>query len=136
MEFEADPKDTASLKHLAQACERHMREVLRDEEAQEDIVKAREGHWGSRQFAEFNLWCAKVGVSGEGLKSIDVRLKDVPEICELLRKLLQSLERDLNGWQHPCRLDLQSMRLTMTVIRTAAAHRSPCTDTKCRQWCR
>ncbi|CZR68612.1 uncharacterized protein PAC_18511 [Phialocephala subalpina] len=114
MEFEADPKDTASLKHLAQACERHLREVLRGEEVQEDIVKAREGHWASRQFAEFNLWCAKVGVSGEGLKSIDLRLKDVPEICELLRKLLQSLERDLNGWQPLCPLDLQSMRLTMT----------------------
>jgi hypothetical protein len=106
MKSEADPKDTATLKHLAQACERQLLEALRDEEAQEDIVKAREGHWASRQFAEFNLWCTKVGVNGEGLKSIDVRLKDVPEICELFRKLLHSLEQDLNGWQPRCWLDV------------------------------
>ncbi|KAN0082027.1 hypothetical protein V8E54_003325 [Elaphomyces granulatus] len=101
MELEADPKDTACLKHLAQACEKYLRKLSQDEEAQEDIAKAREGYWASRQFAEFNVWCAKVGVNGEGLRSIDVRLKDVPEICELLRHLLQSLERDLNELQQP-----------------------------------
>ncbi|KAF8867424.1 hypothetical protein BDZ45DRAFT_734690 [Acephala macrosclerotiorum] len=103
MKLEADPKDTASLRHLAQACEKHLRKLSQDEEAeaQEDVAKAREGYWASRQFAEFNLWCAKVGVNGEGLRSLDVRLKDVPEICELLRHLLQSVERDLNELQQP-----------------------------------
>lgn len=101
LEHEADPQDTVSLKQIAQACEKHLHRLLRDEEAQEDTIKAKEGHWASRQFAEFNLWCAKVGVNGEGLRSIDVRLKDVPEICGLLRHLVQSLERDFNGGHSP-----------------------------------
>ena len=95
--MEADPEQITSLKHLAQDCEKRLQKLSQDEEAQEDTVKTREGYWVSRQLAELNLWCAKVGVNGEGLRSIDARLKDVPEICKLLRHLLQSLERDLNG---------------------------------------
>ncbi|UNI24606.1 hypothetical protein JDV02_010341 [Purpureocillium takamizusanense] len=98
---ETDPQETASLKHIAECCERRLYKLLQDEEDQEDIVKARHGHWTSRQYAEFNLWCAKVGIQGEGLRSIDVRLKDVPDICKLLRRLLQSLERDLNELEQP-----------------------------------
>lgn len=97
LQLESDPKDTASLKRIAENCERYLRELLRDEETAGDIVKAKEGHWASRQYAGFNLWCAKVGVHGNGLQSIDLRLKDVPEICNLLMRLLQSLERDLDG---------------------------------------
>lgn len=94
---ETDPRETANLKHLAECCERHLHKLLQDEEAQDDIAKAKDGHWASCQFSEFNLWCVKVGVHDEGLRSIDIRLKDVPEICNLLGHLLQSLKRDLNG---------------------------------------
>ncbi|KAK4073274.1 hypothetical protein Purlil1_13113 [Purpureocillium lilacinum] len=89
-------QETANLKRIAECCERHLHKLLQEEEAQEDIAKAKDGHWASRQFAGFNLWCAKVGVHDEGLRSIDIRLNDVPEICNLLRRLLQSLKRDLN----------------------------------------
>lgn len=96
-QIESDPKDTASLKRIAENCEGRWRKLLQDEERQEDIIRAKEGHWASRQYAAFNMWCAKVGVHGKGLRSIDVRLKDVPEICKLLLYLLQSMERDLDG---------------------------------------
>jgi len=134
MEPEADPKETASLKHLAQTCEEHLQKLSQDEEAQQDVTKAREGYWASRQYAEFNLWCAKVGVDGEGLRSVDVRLKDVPEICELLRHLLQSLDCDLNGWHLPCWHDLQSIEANHDnyMNRTTATCQSTCTDKRCR----
>ncbi|KAK2590356.1 hypothetical protein QQS21_011966 [Conoideocrella luteorostrata] len=98
---ETDPEYTITLKKTALICESHLRKLLEDEEARPRIVVAREGHWASRQFAEFNLWCTKVGVQSEGLQSIDVRLKDVPEICDLLGQLLGSLQRDLNELQQP-----------------------------------
>lgn len=87
---------TANLKRIAECCERHLHKLLQEEEGQDDMTKAKDGHWASRQFAGFNLWCDKVRVYGEGLRSIDIRLKDVPEICNLLGCLLQSLKRDLN----------------------------------------
>ncbi|KAK4074647.1 hypothetical protein Purlil1_12903 [Purpureocillium lilacinum] len=93
---EAVHQETANLKRIAEYCEGHLHKLLPEEEAQDDIAKAKDGHWASRQFVGFNLWCAKVGVHGEGLRSIDIRLKDVPEICNLLGRLLQSLKRDLN----------------------------------------
>lgn len=95
--MEAKPDDTASLKKLAQDCETRLRRLSREEEAQKDIAKPKDGYWTSHQVIEFNLWCTKVGVYSEGLRSIDLRLKDVPEICEILRNLLQSLKRDITG---------------------------------------
>lgn len=94
---ERDPEDTSSLGYIALACQIHLEALLKEEESQEGAVKATEGYWASRQSAEFNLWCNKVGVYGEGLRAIDVRLKDVPGISELLKQLLQSLEHDLAG---------------------------------------
>lgn len=97
--FEAMPEDTSSFGHVALACQTHLQELLKKEESQENAAKAGEGYmyWASRQSAEFNIWCTKVGVYGEGLRAIDVRLKDVPGIFELLKQLLQSLEHDLAG---------------------------------------
>ncbi|UKZ69082.1 uncharacterized protein TrAtP1_010095 [Trichoderma atroviride] len=94
-------EDTLSLGHVALACQIHLQELLKDEESQEDAAKAREGFWASRQSAEFNLWCTKAGVYGEGLRAIDVRLKDVPGIFELLKQLLQSLLHDFAELQQP-----------------------------------
>jgi hypothetical protein len=36
----------------------------------------------------------------EGLRSLDVRLKDVPEICDMFLQLLQSLQQDLNDLRY------------------------------------
>lgn len=90
-------ENNSSLGHVALACQIHLQELLKEEEFQEDAAKSRDGFWASRQSAEFNLWCSKVGVYGEGLRDINVRLKDVPGIFELLKQLLQSLEHDLAG---------------------------------------
>lgn len=92
---------TADLKYIAQCCGPHLHKLLQVEKAQDDIAKAKDGHWASRQSAEFNLWCVKVGVHGEGPRTIDTRLEDEPEICNLLGHLLQSLKRDLNGQRPP-----------------------------------
>lgn len=94
---EADPETTANLKDLAQACLKSLKRALAEEEAQEATVAAKKGFWASRQFAGFHLWCAKIGVNARGLRSFDARLKDVPDVCNLIRRLVQSLERDLNG---------------------------------------
>ncbi|RMJ18403.1 hypothetical protein CDV36_001941 [Fusarium kuroshium] len=98
---EATPEVVAGLKQLARSCEEHLRTLLRNEEERNDAYESKEGHWASHHFSEFNLWCAKVGVHGEGLRSLEVRLKDVPEICNLLRAHLQSLKKDLEDLQKP-----------------------------------
>ncbi|CAO2658332.1 Nn.00g060550.m01.CDS01 [Neocucurbitaria sp. VM-36] len=96
MDLEVDPQETASLKQLAQSCAKQFRQIAEEEETREASISVRDGFWASRQSAEFNQWCSKIGVNLEGLRSIDMRLKDVPEICELLLQLLQSLHRDLS----------------------------------------
>ncbi|KAK4063855.1 hypothetical protein Trihar35433_8563 [Trichoderma harzianum] len=101
LEYEVGPEDTTRLRDLALVCKRYLQKFLKDEEAKDDKVKVRDEYWASSQCIEFNLWCTKVGVYGEGLRSIDVRLKDVPKIFELLKQLLQSLERDLEELQQP-----------------------------------
>ncbi|KAI9147010.1 Ankyrin repeat domain-containing protein [Paramyrothecium foliicola] len=109
-EEETEAKNTANLKQLADECGKRLDQALRHEQMQDEVVQAKAGHWASRQFAEFNLWCSKVGIHGEGPRSIDVRLKDVPEICALLRQLLQSLHRDLNELQNPLQLSSESSK--------------------------
>lgn len=97
MDLEASSEDTASIKSLAQACEQHLKR-LSEIEKFPGHTPAGEGYWASRQFAEFNLWCSKIGMSGEGHRSLDYRLKDVPEICSFIKRLLLWLEQDLKGW--------------------------------------
>ncbi|KAJ0386217.1 hypothetical protein COL922a_004862 [Colletotrichum nupharicola] len=95
MDLEADVKDIESLQWLAKNCAKLLEALLLEENAQAEEIIAKDGHWVSRQYAEFNLWCVKVGVNGQGLGSIDVRLKDVPETCAIIRDLLKSLQNDL-----------------------------------------
>ncbi|KAF5494678.1 hypothetical protein CGCS363_v009111 [Colletotrichum siamense] len=101
MDLEADVKDIESLQWLAKNCAKLLEALLREENAQAEDIIAKDGHWVSRQYAEFNLWCVKVGVNGQGLGSIDVRLKDVPETCAVIRDLLKSLQNDLQKIQQP-----------------------------------
>ncbi|KAJ3549807.1 hypothetical protein NM208_g305 [Fusarium decemcellulare] len=98
---EVAPEDTASLKQAAEICQKHLETLRRNEEQQDDKDETGGGYWASHQFSEFNLWCVKVGVYGQGLRSLDVRLKDVPEICNLLRGLLESLKQDFEELQNP-----------------------------------
>lgn len=99
MEVEAGVDEIASLRNLAQDCRSLLKHLLQDEDSRDDDLIAKEGHWAIRQYAEFNLWCTKVGVDGQGPRAIDVRLKDVPEICWFIKSLLSSLASDLKG---PC----------------------------------
>jgi hypothetical protein len=103
---ETDPKDTASLKNLAETCAAQLQKLSENEQVEQVSCGPNDGFWASRRSAEFNMWCAKVGVFGEGSRSLDVRLKDVPEICELLMHLLKSLEGDLNGWAPVSRVEM------------------------------
>ncbi|KAH7176809.1 hypothetical protein EDB81DRAFT_50270 [Dactylonectria macrodidyma] len=99
--MEATPEDTASLNKLAQDCETRLRTIAQEEEAQQGATKPKDGTWASHQAIEFSLWCTKVGVHSEGRRSVDIRLKDVPEICDILRNLLQALRCDLEELQRP-----------------------------------
>ncbi|KAF4889003.1 hypothetical protein CGCFRS4_v009545 [Colletotrichum fructicola] len=97
MDLEAEVKDIKSIQWLAKTCSNILEALLLKENAQAEETTSREGHWASRQYAEFNLWCVKVGVHGQGLRSIDIRLKDVPETCAIIRDLLSSLQIDLKN---------------------------------------
>lgn len=99
MEVEAGVDEIASLQNLAQSCRSLLKQLLQDENSRDEDLIAKEGHWAMRQYAEFNLWCTKLGVDRQGPRSIDVRLKDVPEICWFIKSLLSSLAFDLKG---PC----------------------------------
>ncbi|KAL0936357.1 C2H2 type zinc finger domain protein [Colletotrichum truncatum] len=101
MDLETDPRDIESLKQLAQGCGRLLDVMFQEENARESDLDAEKGYWASRQFAEFNMWCTKIGVNDQGSRSIDVRLKDVPDICNIIAKLLHSLSRDLEKLQQP-----------------------------------
>jgi hypothetical protein len=68
----------------------------------------RDSFWASGQITDFDLWCSKLGVDAKGIRSIDVRLKDVPEICTLLLHLLQALKNDLE--------DLISSQIEETIL--------------------
>ncbi|KAJ5613659.1 hypothetical protein N7528_007313 [Penicillium herquei] len=102
---ETDVQETAYLRELAQRCVNHFMAISKQQEIEDENVHS---HWVARQSAEFNVWCTNIGVNGEGLRSIDLRLKDVPEICDLLRHLLNSLDRDLNELLQPTEAPTQS----------------------------
>ena len=101
MDQEADPDEIGNLKHHAQACAEHFKLLLHHEETGKILITEDDVFWVSRQCAEFNLWCAKVGIHAEGQRSLDMRLKDVPEICDIFLQLLQSLQQDLYELRHP-----------------------------------
>jgi hypothetical protein len=99
MDAETSPDDLTSLRALATSSAQLFARIIQAEE--EDSGQGH-GFWASRQVVEFNLWCDRVGVHAEGVRSIDVRLKDVPEICAMLLLLFRSLHRCLRSL-----LDLQ-----------------------------
>jgi hypothetical protein len=98
MELETDPQDVAKFASLAHACTIRFQELSQHEDAQSDSISSTNDFWMTRQSAEFNIWCNRLGVYSGGTRSIDVRLKDVPEICDILLRLLLSLQEDLDGF--------------------------------------
>ncbi|KAJ5726292.1 uncharacterized protein N7483_007649 [Penicillium malachiteum] len=104
-ETETDVKDTANLRNLAQRCVSQFILIAKQDGVENGIV---DSHWAARQSAEFNVWCTNIGVNGEGIRSIDLRLKDVPDICSLLRHLLESLDYDLKELLQPTEALAQS----------------------------
>ena len=92
-----DPKDMISLEDCAKRCKRYLQELVWDEEMRDIKIRVREGHWAHRQFAQFNSWCSKVGIAGEGIKSFAFRLKDVPEIYHNFKLLMGPFEMILRG---------------------------------------
>lgn len=97
-EDESKFEGTTSLAHLARECTELLSDLARAEESNAQDA-SQDLYWASRQWAEYNVWCNNVGTRGEGVRSVDVRLKDVPEICKLLGSLLRYLRHDLQGSQ-------------------------------------
>jgi hypothetical protein len=100
MDPEVDPEQTFSLRRLAQTCVEQFQQLSLRGERERFNATGRNGFWLSRQVAEFNTWCSRTNIHSEGLRSIDVRLKDVPEICDILLQLLRSLSLDLDDLIH------------------------------------
>ncbi len=97
-----EPQRTARLETLAQDCSKQFNDLSLHEQDQDDTGSSTiDRFWALRQSADFNLWCSKLGVDIEGHRSIDFRLKDVPEICDILFQLLQSLQADLEELLQP-----------------------------------
>lgn len=101
MDLETDLKETASLRSLAQICLENLRQLRQDEKDGVTGEDTADEFWSTRQLAEFSLWCANVGVNLEGLRSLDVRLKDVPETSSILLQLLRALNSDLEDLTQP-----------------------------------
>lgn len=98
MELAISPRGTTGIKDLALACERLLWKISQDDgDHDKTDISTAQVDWASRLYAEFNVWSTRVGVNSDGIRSIDNRLINVPEIYSLLKHLLQSLERDLSG---------------------------------------
>ncbi|KAJ5710929.1 hypothetical protein N7488_005085 [Penicillium malachiteum] len=95
---ETDVQETANLRNLAQRCVKNFTLISKQQGIEDEIV---DSHWAARQSSEFIVWCTNIGVNGEGLRSIDLRLKNIPEISDLLRDLLNSLDCDLKELLQP-----------------------------------
>ncbi|KAH8665486.1 hypothetical protein BGZ61DRAFT_140648 [Ilyonectria robusta] len=84
---------------LAMQC----REVLKNllSACLEKDSKRQESQLVSRQLAEFNIWCSKIGVNKPGQQSLDYRLKDLPDTSKLIGGLLEVLKQDLQRLREP-----------------------------------
>ncbi|EJT68929.1 hypothetical protein, variant [Gaeumannomyces tritici R3-111a-1] len=98
---EVELNTTANLRSLALSCRAQLRRLSEQGESERDSTRVSDNFWASRQSAEFGLWCFKVGVDRQGRASIDRRLKDVPDLCDIFRNLLHSLESDLKEFGQP-----------------------------------
>ncbi|KAL8418965.1 hypothetical protein RB594_002249 [Gaeumannomyces avenae] len=84
-------RSSGSLALQAAECQILLRYLKEKNDRHEHEPNERVG----RQMAEFNIWCTKLGVNEPGYRSIDFRLKDVPQICDAINLMLQSLRLDL-----------------------------------------
>jgi hypothetical protein len=66
MDPEADPEEIGSLKNHAQGVVEYFTHLSQHEETGDNLFAGYDAFWASRQSAEFNLWCAKVGIFTEG----------------------------------------------------------------------
>ncbi|KAH7091461.1 hypothetical protein FB567DRAFT_518742 [Paraphoma chrysanthemicola] len=96
MDSGTDPHKTVSIRDVARDCATCFEQLLQSEDNRTRSPFTSGPFWASRQYADFNLWWTKVGMSQTGLRSVDVRLKDVPEINTMLLRLLRALHHDLN----------------------------------------
>src|SRR3569833_3370237 len=104
--MDAPLADTQSISFKARLCKSFLQSLARKEEQQNTVEQleathdtgaleagtegrardtekfevgqreARDRFWTSRQMAQFNIKCAKIGVDSEGHQSIDARLRD------------------------------------------------------------
>jgi len=96
--METSGANIVSLALQAIQCRTALQKLYQDEHKRV-FAGASPNNWASYQVAEFNVWCANIGILDEGTRSIEFRLRDVPELCELITLLLQTLKSDLRGTQ-------------------------------------
>ncbi|KLU85493.1 hypothetical protein MAPG_04516 [Magnaporthiopsis poae ATCC 64411] len=97
---ETNPETTLRLRDMALSCRSHFRKLCELEDS-DTIAGKPTDFWASQQFTEFEIWCSKVGVDRPGAGSLDMRLKDVPELCSMFDHLLSALERSLVELENP-----------------------------------
>ncbi|RSL41640.1 hypothetical protein CEP54_015754 [Fusarium duplospermum] len=78
----------SDIRELSIRC-RELLHQLSADDGPADGAEARE------LMAGFNIWAANMGVFRDGQQSLTSRLKNAPQICELVQQLLMVLERDL-----------------------------------------
>ncbi|KAH6716525.1 hypothetical protein BKA61DRAFT_306498 [Leptodontidium sp. MPI-SDFR-AT-0119] len=75
--------------------------AMKCREGLESLPLSEQNPWVKDQSAQFNIWVANAGVLGIGHRSLDFKLKELPDIKALIEQLLSSLERDIIKLQKP-----------------------------------
>lgn len=92
----------SDIRELSTRCKELLRQLSTDY-GPGGLVEVRD------MMARFNIWAANMGVFREGRQSAASRLKNAPQIAELVHQLLVALRRDLGSsilhrWLEPVHL--------------------------------
>jgi len=86
----------ASIAYGAELCLRSFQECLQ----QSASIHPREISLVEDQLARFSVWSAGIGVFAPGRASMDHRLREAPEIQEVVRGLLDGLNDDIQNCKY------------------------------------
>ncbi|KAG4432743.1 hypothetical protein IFR05_011773 [Cadophora sp. M221] len=83
--------------------------AMKCREELESLPLSEKNPWVKDQSAQFNIWVANAGVLGVGHRSLDFKLKELPDIKALIEQLLSSLATDLLKLRRPVGQDLPAV---------------------------
>jgi hypothetical protein len=64
--------------------------------------------WLINRLADFELWATGIGAALRNRSSLDSRLKDRPDIRDVMGGLIQSLQDILQQYESSCKLEIPS----------------------------